>query len=51
MEHYRFWRLCQVIGPPNTWENLPADELDWILAVDDAVAEARANKEREAANG
>ncbi|EST24390.1 hypothetical protein [Streptomyces roseochromogenus] len=51
MEQYRFWRLCQVVGPPNTWMDLPADELDWALAVDTAVAEARANKEREAANG
>lgn len=51
MEEYRFWRLCQVVGPPDTWENLPAALLDRVLAVDSTVAEARANREREAANG
>ncbi|AEW94593.1 MULTISPECIES: hypothetical protein [Streptomycetaceae] len=51
MEAYRDWRLCQVVGPPDTWMDLPAERLDWILAVDNAVAEARANKEREAASG
>lgn len=51
MEAYRDWRLCQVVGPPDTWMDLPADRLDWILAVDTTVAEARANQEREAANG
>ncbi|MFJ2575964.1 hypothetical protein [Kitasatospora aureofaciens] len=46
MEHYRTWRLCQIIGPPTAWADMPAVELDWLLAVDDAVAEARANVER-----
>lgn len=51
MDAYRDWRLCQVVGPPDTWWDLPAERLDWILAVDDQVAQARANKEREAASG
>lgn len=50
-EHYRFWRLCQVVGPPPTWENLPAARLDWVLAVDSTVAEARRNVQEEAARG
>lgn len=51
MEAYRDWQLCQVVGPPDTWMDMSADRLDWILAVDSAVAKARANKEREAASG
>lgn len=51
MEEYRFWKLCQVIGPPNTWEDLPADRLDWALAIDGAMAQAQANREAEAAGG
>jgi hypothetical protein len=51
MEHYRFWRLCQVVGPPPTWMDLPAVDLDWVLAIDDTVARARANLEREKADG
>lgn len=51
MEAFRDWQLCQVVGPPSEWMDLPADRLDWILAVDDTVAQARANKEKEAANG
>jgi hypothetical protein len=45
------WRLCQVVGPPDSWQDLPSDQLDWVLAVDDTVAKARANMEREAARG
>lgn len=49
MEHFRFWRLCQVVGPPDSWMDLPAEDLDWALAVDGAIAEARKNLQ-EAAN-
>ena len=51
MEHYRFWRLCQVVGPPDSWLDLPAEQLDWALAVDDTVAEARKNLQEEANRG
>lgn len=50
-EAYRDWQLCRVVGPPGTWMELPAERLDWILAVDQAVREARANLEKEAARG
>jgi hypothetical protein len=30
---------------------MPAADLDWLLAVDEAVAEARANKQEEANRG
>lgn len=50
-EEYRDWALCQVVGPPDSWENLPAERLDWLLAVDGTVKLARANKEREANGG
>jgi hypothetical protein len=48
MDAYRDWKLCQVVGPPSSWLDLPAERLDWILAVDGAVAEAKANAEKEA---
>lgn len=48
---YRDWQLCRIVGPPDTWAELPAERLDWILAVDQAVAEAKANVEKEAARG
>lgn len=51
MDAYRDWQLCQVVGPPDTWMDMSAKRLDWILAIDSTVAQARANKEREAANG
>lgn len=51
MEHYRFWQLCQVVGPPDSWLDLPAEQLDWILAVDGAVQQAKANVQEEAARG
>lgn len=51
MEAYRFWRLCQVVGPPDSWLDLSAEDLDWVLAVDDTVARARADKQKEAARG
>ncbi|WP_329564660.1 hypothetical protein [Kitasatospora sp. NBC_01266] len=45
-------RLCKILhGPPSTWEDRPADELDWLIAVDDTQAQARANLEKEAAGG
>ncbi|AUG78097.1 hypothetical protein CFP65_3297 [Kitasatospora sp. MMS16-BH015] len=47
MEQYRDWRLCQLVGPPHTWEDLPAERLDWLLAVDDAVAQARHNVQQD----
>lgn len=50
-EHYRTWRLCQVVGPPPSWEDRPAAELDWVLAVDSTVAEARRNIQEEANRG
>jgi hypothetical protein len=51
-EQFRDWQLCQVVGPPNTWQDLPAERLDWILAVDGAVQQAKANvQQREAARG
>lgn len=45
---FRDWHLCQVVGPPNTWMDLPAERLDWILAVDATVQQAKANKQEEA---
>jgi len=51
LEAYRDWQLCQVVGPPDTWADLPAERLDWILAVDGTVREARKNLEEEAARG
>ncbi|MCZ1006329.1 hypothetical protein [Streptomyces lydicus] len=51
MEAYRFWQLCQVVGPPDSWMDLPAEELDWVLAVDGAVQQAKANAQEEAARG
>lgn len=48
MDAFRFWRLCRVVGPPPTWMDLPAEDLDWALAIDDAVAEARKNLQEEA---
>ena len=50
-EAYRDWQLCKVVGPPDTWMDLPAERLDWILAVDATVQEAKANVEKEAARG
>lgn len=50
-EAYRMWRLCQIVGPPDSWMDLPADDLDWVLAVDDTVARARKHLEEEAARG
>jgi hypothetical protein len=50
-EAFRDWQLCQVVGSPDTWMNMSAERLDWILAVDGAVKQARANKEKEAASG
>lgn len=47
-EAFREWQLCQVVGPPSTWMDLSAERLDWLLAVDSAVKQARANKEKEA---
>jgi hypothetical protein len=51
MEAYRDWQLCQTVGPPNTWMDLPAQRLDWILAVDGAVEQAKANLQEEASRG
>jgi len=51
LDAYRDWQLCRVVGPPDTWADLPAERLDWILAVDGAVREARKNLEEEAARG
>ncbi|MFC1410512.1 hypothetical protein ACEZCY_14735 [Streptacidiphilus sp. N1-12] len=51
MEAYRDWQLCQVVGPPDSWMDLPAARLDWILAVDGAIEQAKANKARETADG
>jgi hypothetical protein len=51
MEAYRDWQLCQVVGPPQSWMDLPAERLDWILAVDGAVQQAKANVQEEAGRG
>ncbi|MET7982520.1 hypothetical protein [Streptomyces sp. NPDC005281] len=40
-----------MVGPPNTWLDLPAERLDWILAVDGAVEQAKANAQEEANRG
>lgn len=49
LEEYRTWRLCTLLHcRPSELDGESAVELDWILAVDDAVSRARANKEREA---
>ncbi|HWU23266.1 MAG TPA: hypothetical protein VN088_17135 [Nocardioides sp.] len=51
LEAYRDWQLCQVVGPPDSWMDMSADRLDWILAVDGVVQQARKNLEEEAARG
>ncbi|MGW1892147.1 hypothetical protein ACWCP6_18085 [Streptomyces sp. NPDC002004] len=50
-EHYRFWQLCKVVGPPDSWMDLPAEQLDWVLAIDGAVEQAKANVQEEASRG
>jgi hypothetical protein len=47
-EHFRFWQLCRIVGPPDSWMDLPAEQLDWVLAVDGAVQKAKANVQEEA---
>lgn len=52
MDEYRTWRLCSLMHcRPSELEDESAVELDWILAVDDAVNRARNNAEKRAANG
>jgi hypothetical protein len=52
LEEYRTWRLCTLLHcRPSDLEDQSAVELDWLLAVDDAVAQARKNKEEAAQNG
>jgi hypothetical protein len=52
MDEYRTWRLCTLLHcRPSDLEDESAIELDWLLAVDDAVSTARRNKEEAARNG
>jgi hypothetical protein len=52
VEEYRTWRLCTLLGClPSDLDDQSAVELDWLLAVDDAVAQARKNKEAAAQDG
>lgn len=51
MDAYRDWHLCQVVGPPDSWLDMPAERLDWILAVDGAVQQAKANAQEAAHAG
>jgi hypothetical protein len=52
VEEYRTWRLCTLMRcRPSDLEGESAIALDWLLAVDDAVAVARKNKEEAAQNG
>lgn len=49
MEEYRTWRLCTLMRcTPSALEDESAVALDWLLAVDDTVARARSNLEKEA---
>lgn len=50
MEHLRFVQLCQIVGPPDSWMDLPAEQLDWAIAVHGALEQAKANVQ-EAARG
>jgi hypothetical protein len=52
VEEYRTWRLCTLLHcRPSDLDDQSAIELDWLLAVDDAVALARKNREEAAQNG
>lgn len=46
-EEFRTWRLCTLLHcrPSDLLEESALD-LDWLLAVDDTVAKARANREQ-----
>lgn len=49
LDEYRTWRLCTLLHcRPSELDDESAVELDWILAVDDAVTRAKNNVEREA---
>ncbi|MFI0894895.1 hypothetical protein [Streptomyces sp. NPDC020983] len=46
-EELREWRLCTLLHcPPSSLDGESAVRLDWLLAVDDTVARARANREK-----
>lgn len=51
MDAFRDWQLCQVVGPPDSWQDLPAARLDWILAVDATVQRAKASAQERASRG
>lgn len=56
MEEHRTWRLCSLLHcVPSALEDESAVALDWLIAVDDAVAKGRAKAEeramKEAGNG
>jgi hypothetical protein len=51
MDEYRTWRLCTILHcRPSELENESALELDWLLAVDDIVKQAKAEAEKRAAD-
>ncbi|MFH8380635.1 hypothetical protein ACH4E7_06795 [Kitasatospora sp. NPDC018058] len=50
-EEYRTWRLCTLLHClPSQLDDESALTLDWLIAVDDTVAKARATLERRAAD-
>ncbi|MET8624534.1 hypothetical protein ABZW30_12385 [Kitasatospora sp. NPDC004669] len=50
-EEYRIWRLCTLLHcTPSQLDDEAALTLDWLIAVDDTVAKARATLERRAAD-
>ncbi|MFB7907642.1 hypothetical protein ACFC1T_14515 [Kitasatospora sp. NPDC056076] len=50
-EEYRTWRLCTLLHClPSQLDDESALTLDWLLAVDDVAAKARATMERRAAD-
>jgi hypothetical protein len=49
LEEYRIYRLCVLTHKlPHELDDESAVQLDWLLAVDDAVARAREARERKA---
>jgi hypothetical protein len=49
-EEFRTWRLCTLLHcRPSELLDESAEKLDWLLAVDDTVAEYRHEQEKKAA--
>lgn len=50
MDEYRTWRLCTLMRcRPSELDGESAVQLDWLLAIDDAVSQAKAEAEEKAA--